>query len=312
MIVTGCGSSSSTVDGGQGGTTGAGGGTGGATDAGVDQGAPADATDVRADVGTEVSADVAADTGAGDTGNGDVSVSDTGAGDTAPHDTGSDVSGPCVTSFGAGNSLLYAFNGGANGGWTQFVTHDDANSGLTTSLGASFTDGHSCPGSLVLGVNFTAYGPPLLHGEAAATEHYYAASPGGQNWSAYKALHAWIKVQTADPLALAGVYPYVVSGPLGNYQGTSATSSDLADWHEVVIDLTRPAGGGAGVVATDVVKFGYEVVLNQTPPAGAPVNPSQVILFVDDIWLEAFPPADGGTGDGGAADTHATDAGSGQ
>ena len=270
MVLTGCGSSSSPVDAsGAGGAGGAGGGTGGAVvDAGVDHG-PSDAAD---------------------------------AADASP-----DVSGPCVTSFGAGNTLLYAFNGGANGGWTQFVTNDNANSGLTTSLGASFTDGHSCSGALLLAVNFTAYGAPLVHGESAATEHYYNASPNGENWSAYKALHAWIKVQTADPLALAGVYPYVYSGPAPNYQGTSATASDATNWHEVVIDLTRPAGGGAGVVATDIVKFGFEVVLNMAPPAGAPPTPSPVYLLVDDIWLEGFPPADGGAGDGSASD-----AGSGQ
>jgi len=35
------------------------------------------------------------------------------------------------------------------------------------------------------------------------------------------------------------------------------------------------------------------------PPAGAPATPSQVILLMDDIWLEALPPSDAGTDGGG-------------
>jgi hypothetical protein len=289
MVVTGCGSSSSTIDGGNAGATGGGGAGGAATDASVDHGSPADATDVHAETGTDVATDTATDV-----------PHDAPAADTGPMDAGTDSGVNCTGAVGPGNMLLYAFNGGVNAGWSQFVKFDNANSGLTTSLGASFTDGHLCPGALLLGVNFTDYGPPAsAHGESAATEHFYADSPGGQNWSAYKALHAWIKVQTVDPLALLGVYFYLYSGPAMSYASAFGATADLTDWHEVVINLT-----GATVVPNDITKFGFEVVLKNAPPAGAPANPSQVILLADYIWLEGFPP-DGGTGDGG-------DAGSGQ
>jgi hypothetical protein len=230
----------------------------------------------------------------------------------ATADSRADASGACVTSFGAGNSVQYAFDLGANAGWYQFVGHDEGNTGLTSSLGASFTDGHSCPGSLVFAANFMAYQTATLHNESAATEIYFTASPNGKNWSAYKALHAWIKVQTADRLGLNGVNFYVKSNT-DKYQGAYAPSAMLTDWHEVVIDLTVPVSGFNGVVANDVQLIGFEVALNQTPPTGAPATPSPAILSVDDIWLEALAPADGGaTGDGAASDGGASDGATGQ
>jgi hypothetical protein len=234
---------------------------------------------------------------------GDASTSDLRAGDAA-----AEASVPCTTSFGAGNPVQYAFNQGANNGWYQYIGHDEGMTGLTSSLGASFTDGHSCPGSLVFAVNFVAYQMPAIHNESAATEIYYGDSPNGKNWSAYKALHAWVKVQTADRQGLNGVYFYVKSGN-GKYQSSFGASTELADWHELVIDLTVPASGFNGVVPNDVQLIGFEVALNQTPPTGAPPTPSQAVLSVDDIWLEALAPADGGatdgaaTGDGGDAST---------
>jgi hypothetical protein len=234
-----------------------------------------------------------ADAGSSDAANPtDASPSDVRVGDASP-----EAAGPCTTSFGAGNLVQYAFNQGANNGWYQFIGHDEGNTGLTSSLGASFTDGHSCPGSLVFGVNFMAYQTPTIHNESAATEIYYTDSPNGKNWSAYRALHAWVKVQTADRLGLNGVYFYVKSGN-GKYQSAFGASAALADWHELVIDLTVPASGFNGVVPNDVQLIGFEVALNQTPPTGAPTTPSPAVLSVDDIWLEALPPADGGASDG--------------
>jgi len=52
---------------------------------------------------------------------------------------------------------------------------------------------------------------------------------------------------------------------------------------------------GGFALANDVQLIGFEVALNQTPPTGAPATPSQAVLSVDDIWLEALPPGDGGT-----------------
>ena len=275
----GCWSSSSTPNAGgvdAGGATGAGGAGGLATDGGSNDrgdGAPdalADATpDLLSDLATDLSAD-----------------SPDAAGDAA-RDTR-----PCVTDFGASNPLQFAFNGGVNGGWNQFVGHDEADAGLTTSLGASFTEGHSCPGALSFAVNFSAYGPR----ESGATEYFYAVSPNGRNWSAYKALHAWIKIQSVDPLALDGVYFYVKSGGNAKYQSDFGAGATLADWHELVVDLTNPGTGFGGVIPTDIQLMGFEVVLRTSPPPGGPATPSQIILLADDIWLEGLPPGDAGAG----------------
>jgi hypothetical protein len=197
-----------------------------------------------------------------------------------------------VTDYGAGNSVLYAFNGGVNGNWYTY-TRDDSNTMLTTSLGASFTEGRKCPGSVLLATNFTAYG---TH-ESGFLETFFNTP---LNWSAYKALHAWIKAESPDLGALNGVYFYVKSGAQqADYQSDFAAGVNLSDWHEVVIDLTHPANNGAGVVPNDIHLIGFEVYLNTAPTAGEPATPSQVLLLADDIWLEAAPPSDAGTGDAG-------------
>jgi hypothetical protein len=291
MIVTGCGSSSSSIDGAAGKTGSGGSGAGGkATDAGADKGPTTDtgtdtsgaggSSDAHADLGN----DTATDTGSGDTAT-DVAVD-------APADTGARDAGPCVTGYGANNSVLYAFNGGVNGGWYTY-TRDDSNTMLTTSLGASFTEGRKCPGSVLLATNFTAYG---TH-ESGFLETFFNTP---LNWTAYKALHAWIKAESPDLGALNGVYFYVKSGAQqADYQSDFAAGVNLSDWHELVIDLTHPANGGAGVVPNDIHLIGFEVYLNTAPTAGEPATPSQVLLLADDIWLEAAPPSDAGSGDSG-------------
>jgi hypothetical protein len=73
-------------------------------------------------------------------------------------------------------------------------------------------------------------------------------------------------------------------------------------FRELVLDLTDPGTGPFnGVTPSDIQLMGFEVLLNMAPPAGAPATPSQVILLMDDIWLEARPPSDAGAdaGDGG-------------
>jgi hypothetical protein len=286
LAVVGCSKSSSSpsgtggagaardagVDRGTGGTVGTG-GAGGTTDAGADRAGGQSGSDAGSDAGADAGTDAGADAGMM----------------------------ACTTTFGAGNPVQFAFNGGANAGWYQYVSaiSDLANSGLTTSLGASFTDGHSCPGALQFGVNFTAYGPPNAHGESGATEIFFGTTPNGRNWTAYRNLHTWIKVQTADYLGLDGVYFYVKSGNQLRYQDAFAASSVLSDglWHELVIDLTNMGTGpNNGVAAGDVQLIGFELLLHMAPPAGAPATPSQAVLLVDDIWLEALPPSDGGVG----------------
>ena len=219
-----------------------------------------------------------------------------GAADRAPD--ASDASGPCTTSFGAGNPVLFAFNGGVNGGWYAFVpgTGDLADAGLAQelSLGASFTDGNTCPGALQFGINFTEYGMPNAHGESAATEYYF----GGRDWSAYKTLHGSIKLVTTDNQEIDSVYFYVKSDANNaRYQGTSATGASLSNgrWQNLSIDLTVPPSGQFnGVLATMIQLIGFEVDLKMAPAAGAPATPSLAILLVDDLWLEARPPSDAG------------------
>jgi len=290
MIATGCGSSSSSIDGAAGKTGSGGSGAGGkGMDAGADKSSTADTGADTSGAGGSSDAhgdlrnDTATDTGSGDTAT-DVAVD-------APADTGARDAGPCVTDYGANNSVLYAFNGGVNGGWYTY-TQDDSNTGLTTSLGASFTEGGKCPGAILMATNFTAYG---TH-ESGFLETYFADSPNGRNWTAYKALHAWIKVETADLTALNGVYFYVKSGAKMFYQSDYAAGVNLSDWHELVIDLTRPPNNFTGVKANDVQLIGFEVYLNTAPALGAPATPSQVLLLADDIWLEALPPSDAGPG----------------
>ncbi len=299
MIATGCGSSTSSTDGaaGKGGAGGSGSG-GSGMDAGLDHGGLPDVgTDTTSGAGGKLDAglDMAADhaTGAG----GSDAASDTAAND-APMDKAVDTApqdaGPCVTNYGAGNPVQFAFDGGANGGWNAFVTHGAANL-FPISLAASFTEGRSCPGSLLLGLNPTAYG------QSGAIEFFYGVSPAGRNWTGYKALHAWIKAESADLTALNGVYFYMKSGNQVYYQSDFAAGASLSDWHEVVIDLTRAPniGNGSGVMITDVQQIGFEAALNTGPGVGAPAAPRQVLLLADDIWLEAAPAPDGGAGDGG-------------
>ena len=291
MIAVGCGSSSSSTDGGAAGHTGSGGsgaggkGAGGSMDAGADKGPATDAGGDTSGAGGSGSTDAQADKG-----------TDAGSGDTAmdmavdtPTDTPRDT-GPCVTDYGAGNPVQFAFDGGANQGWTVFGTH---NSQFPLSNAASFTEGHSCPGALILGLNFTAYG------QSAATEFFYGLPPNGKNWTGYKALHAWLKAETDTLSELTGVYFYMKSGSQAFYQNNFVAGANLSDWHEVVIDLTRAPNNGNGVVINDVSQIGFEAALNAGPAAGAPATPSQVLLLVDDIWLEAAPPSDAGAVDGG-------------
>ena len=281
------------------------GGTGGAPDAGGGTGgAPSDGGGAGRDGSTGVDGSAGRDGGGNDVATGD-SRPDAG-------DLGSDGPSTCTTFFGAANPVQYAFNGGANGGWYQFL-NDPPNSGLTTSLGASFTDGHSCPGALLLRVNFTAYGLPNAQAPSGSTEIFYASSPGGRNWTAYKNLHAWIKVEATDYQQLAGVYFYVKSGNQMKYQSAPvATGADLSNgqFRELVVDLTNVGTGPFnGVTANDVQLIGFQVLLNMAPPTGAPATPSPVNLLADDIWLEALPASDAGAdgGDSDAAGDAATD-----
>jgi hypothetical protein len=302
-LFAGCSGSSGNNGGGGGSSAGGGAsGTGGrgaggsSMDAGMDRGSSVDTgTDTSGTGGSSADAhgDVATDKGA-DTGSSDSSADM--AVDT-PVDTGHDAGGPCVTSYGAGNPVQFAFDGGANGGWTVFQTHYTGNPDplFTRSLAASFTEGYSCTGALLEALNFASYG------QSGAIEYFYGVSPNGANWTGYKALHAWIKMETSDPSEVSGVIFYMKSGGQSFYQSAFAAASSLADWHEVVIDLTRAPSNGTGVMINDVQLIGFETFLNATPAVGAPATPSQVLVLADDIWLEAAAAPDAGASDAGDA-----------
>jgi len=300
-LAAGCGSSSSGGAGGSdGGTAGkgaggsAGKGAGGTTGTGGSGAGGKAMTDAGTDQGTG-----AGGAGAGGKidGGGSDAPADGGGGSGDALDAAAEASGPCVASHGTGNPLLFEFNGGANIGWVQFVAHDDGHTGLTTALGASFTDGHPCPGALQLGVNFMAYPPNINQPASGAVEYFYAVSPNGLDWSGYKALHAWVKLESADLGALAGVYFYVKSHDKTVYQSAFGDASMLGDWTPLVIDLTSGNGTDGGVGTTDVQLIGFELLMKSVRPAGEPMNPSLAILTADDIWLEALPPpsSDAGT-----------------
>jgi hypothetical protein len=297
-LFAGCsGSSGNNGSGGSGGSgTGGRGGAGGSgVDAGTDHGSTADTGTGTGGSNADARGDLATDRGT-DTGSGDTSVDM--AVDT-PVDTGHDAGGPCVTDYGAGNPVQFAFDGGANGGWVVFQTHYTGNPDplFTRSLAASFTEGYSCPGALLEALNFASYG------QSGAIEYFYGVSPAGRNWTGYKALHARIKMETSTPSEVSGVTFYMKSGNQAYYQSDFAAGASLADWHEVVIDLTRAPNttNGSGVMITDVQQIGFETFLNPAPAAGAPATPSPVYLLADDIWLEAAPAPDAGGSDAGDA-----------
>src|SRR5690242_6868787 len=87
---------------------------GSAMDAGTDHGSTGGSG--AGGSNADAHADVATDKGTTDTGSVDMAV-----------DTPVDAGGPCVTNFGAGNPVQFAFDGGANGGWTVFQTHYTGN-----------------------------------------------------------------------------------------------------------------------------------------------------------------------------------------
>ncbi len=80
-----------------------------------------------------------------------------------------------MTNYGAGNPVQYAFDGGVNASWYTYVAHDTGNTGLTTSLGASYTEGHSCAGALLLARELHH----VRWDESGAIEYFFGASPNG-------------------------------------------------------------------------------------------------------------------------------------
>jgi hypothetical protein len=247
-----------------GGTTGTGGKTdGGTTDAGTaGTTGTTDGGDARIDAGTGGTTDARVDTG--------------------PVDTG-----PCITSFGAGNQVLFNFDNGVRTDWTA--------RGLPgASVGSDSTSGHTCPGELSLTIPFTMYGDQ-------STDIGIGFTP--MDWTAYAKLHVWVKLITSNYPAVNGVQSYLQSN--GGYANSDVfvSGSVFADgnFHEVVFDLAHPNGT---LTKSVVDRVGLQVLVQGALADGGFASAASVQVFLDDFWLEASPPpSDAGSDAVPAVDT---------
>ena len=191
MIVTGCGSSSSSING-AGGKTGSGGsGAGGkAMDAGADKGSTADTgTDTSGPAAAaDAHADLATDTG-----------TDTGSGDTAtdmavdtPTDTGATRRRSVRDRLRRGNPVQYAFNGGVNGG----LVHVHARRQQHRCSPLRWAPASPRAANVRARCCWPRTSPRTARMNRASSRR---SSTLPLNWTAYKALHAWIKAESADP-----------------------------------------------------------------------------------------------------------------
>lgn len=210
-------------------------------------------------------------------------------------DGGADA-GACMTSFGPGSTLLFAFDHGANIGWSGQVDTDPGNSNLAASLslGATVTDGHTCPGAVTFTSPFTTYGPGGTAVEQTALTHFYGTPQ--PDWTGSSKLHLWAKVVTDSPAAVNGIQAYVSSGPAFTFTGQFAGLAAAGGWQEIVIDFTMHPE----IVFSRIDGIGVEVQLKAAAPAAGPATPPSVTLLVDDIWLEGGGTGAGGGGNGGA------------
>lgn len=224
-----------------------------------------------------------ADAGAGGVGTGgktDGGIIDSGAGGAATDarpDTGPVDTNPCVTSFGAGNQVLYSFDSGY-GNWFPEVQN------LGYSFGFSPTEHASCPGALSMTVDYGLYGDP-----SSSASTTFGNTPG--NWSAYGKLHVSVKLVTTDYTAVNGVQTFINSNGYANYANSSvflsgSTFSDRA-FHEVVFDFAHPNGT---LLLSVINKIGAQLLIKDAPAEGGVPNAAPVEMFVDDVWLEAAPP----------------------
>jgi hypothetical protein len=268
LVAAGCGDSGG---GGTGGAAGAGtGGRGGSGSGGTGTGGRGGAAGGGSGG--------AAGNGAG--GRTDGGTTDSGAGGSATDahpDTGPVDTNPCVTSFGAGNQVLYSFDSGY-GNWFPEVQN------LGYSFGFSPTEHASCPGALSMTVNYGSYGDP--NSSASTT---FGNTPA--NWSAFGKLHVSVKLVTTDYTAVNGIQTFINSSGYANYANSSvflggSTFSDGA-FHEVVFDFAHPNGT---LLLSVINKTGVQLLIKGAPAEGGIPTAAPVQMFVDDVWLEAAPP----------------------
>lgn len=163
------------------------------------------------------------------------------------------------------------------------IRAEDANEG---GLGDSFlmrsaTEGHSCPGSLVLTVPFSVYGPA----EIAEAQGNFSA-----DWTGYTTLHVWVKLE--EPAGgsldyLNGVQLFVLSDGYAEYDNTfvSASTFDDFDWHEITVDMATE-----GTVLGDINQVGVQLLAHESQENaggdGAPDAPETTSAYIDDIYVD--------------------------
>jgi hypothetical protein len=220
------------------------------------------------------------------------SASDGGPGDGAPGDGAPSDGAPSDASDSGGcTTTVAALAGAGDGGAVSPQLLFGFDNGLTATTGAwaneadgtmtASTDGHTCPGSLLVTTSFSKSQYPIL-----AQFAYTAAA----NWTGYTKLHMWVKVTTTSyaTLGLVQAWENDNVSPGGFYApdpmyGTTPWSD--GGWHEVVLTLT-PApvsdAGAANYDPTKVGEFGVQAGASSYDGGAFPL----VSFNVDDIWLQ--------------------------
>ncbi len=228
----------------------------------------------------------ASDSGASDAAATDATVADASGSDSAAEGSASDASDEATVVEAAAPlqpELLFGFDNGADLGWGANPTAN-----TTLSVGASLTDGHSCPGAVSLYATYAAYGPnPLL------SFNYGGNGGGSVDWSGRTKLHMWVKVLTTNYSTVAYVQAFVSANGYVFMSGGGFNGTQLSDgaWHESIFNIPPvPANpnpeGGAVFDPAFVNAFGAQIGTQSAAADGGPSVPPPTTLLVDDIWLE--------------------------
>ena len=209
--------------------------------------------------------------------------STTGAGAPGTTDGGAGEGGAGSGCEDPEGEVVLTFDEPGLSGWSILAT-DDNEAGLADSfLMRSATEGVSCPGSLVLTVPFSVYGP----NESAEAQYNFTA-----DWSGYTTLYAMVKVAEPEGGSLGYldvVQLFTNSAAYSMYHGEPFSGRTFEDfeWHEISIDLTEMTD------LTDVNQLGVQLVVwDNTEDAVSggvedpPDAPETTMVYIDDIRLE--------------------------
>ena len=192
-------------------------------------------------------------------------------------DAGATTDGPpCVTSFPG--QLLDSYDMG-----TTVVGWISANilAGSNLQVGFNARAGHTCPGADQLGATFSGYG---------ATLSWYDSVLQPIDWTGRSKLHLWMQIPALNGpsgyslLSELDVVVQSASNANGSTQVFPIQPFSDGAWHEIVFNLLA-----ATPTPVDLSTAGkIQIVLTSVgePPVCGPTAPGQIILIVDDIWLE--------------------------